>query len=887
MRKALGADRALLKTASGRGYRLLGSWIARDRHQAGVSPPNQFSGPTPVAPIHGNLPARITALVGRAAAIQTLRDLVSAYRLVTLTGPGGVGKSSLAVEIAHEVAPLFHGNVHLVELAPLSEPSLVPSTIVRTLKLRLAGAESPDAVARAIGYQPLLLVLDNCEHLLDATAELVEAIVRFCPGTTIVATSREALRLAGEHVYRVSPLDTPARGAFRSSGITATEALSHSAVQLFRERAAAFGGGFAVTDADAEAVSDICRRLDGLPLALELAAAQVAVFGVRALASKLNDRFGLLTKGYRTVPKRQQTLRATFDWSYELLPATERMVLRRLAIFRGDFSLGAARDVAGGDDIPDAGILDCVTSLVSKSLIASDLSSDAMWYRLLETTREYAFERLADSGETNAIRRRHATHYRDLLASAEQKHAAQPRDVWVPAYSRNIDNVRTALDWAFSPDGDAQLGVALTIATVPLWIELSLLSECHARAERALVSSDEGAPDAADSRMRLSAALGWSLMYGVGRAPEARAAWTTTLRLAELLDDAAYRRHALWGLCIDQLNSGSIRTSLEFAQKFAAQVETSSNPVERMMGDRLLGVALHYLGDQKSARDHIDRALMHDAEAGLQSRAVGAGIDLRVSAHYFLARILWLQGFADRALRLVVENIEEGLRIGQALTLCSVLGQGAAPVALLTGDLAAAERYGLMLLDHTERHSVRLWNIWARCFIGLVTAERGDIQSGTRALRGGLEQAGDAQFLPRFLLLQGEYARFLGKAGEINHAIRRVDETLARSEAREERWYVPELLRIKADLLLSDETSRSETLAETLLSRAIDEAHRQGALAFQLRAALSLAHLRISQTRLHDAHTAVASVYREFSEGFETADLRSAASLLKTLSAPP
>jgi predicted ATPase len=182
---------------------------------------------------------------------------------------------------------------------------------------------------------------------------------------------------------------------------------------------------------------------------------------------------------------------------------------------------------------------------------------------------------------------------------------------------------------------------------------------------------------------------------------------------------------------------------------------------------------------------------------------------------------------------------------------------------------------------------VRLWNIWARCFIGLVTAERGDIQSGTRALRGGLEQAGDAQFLPRFLLLQGEYARFLGKAGEINHAIQRVDETLARSEAREERWYVPELLRIKADLLLSDETSRSETLAETLLSRAIDEAHRQGALAFQLRAALSLAHLRISQTRLHDAHTAVASVYREFSEGFETADLRSAASLLKTLSAPP
>ena len=234
----------------------------------------------------------------------------------------------------------------------------------------------------------------------------------------------------------------------------------------------------------------------------------------------------------------------------------------------------------------------------------------------------------------------------------------------------------------------------------------------------------------------------------------------------------------------------------------------STDAIDLMMADRILATTLHYFGDQREARHHIDRALAQLAALAQQPQIVRVRFDMRVSTHYFQARILWLQGFADQALRVVEHNIEEGNAIGQALSFCSVLGQGACPIAFLAGDLDAAERYGAMLLDHTERHPVRLWQVWARCFNGLVIAKRGDLGAGLRALRGALEQAGEARFLPRFLLLLGELAACLGKAGEVGLGLETVDETLARCEARDERWYLAELLRIKGELVILEGARR-------------------------------------------------------------------------------
>jgi tetratricopeptide (TPR) repeat protein len=384
--------------------------------------------------------------------------------------------------------------------------------------------------------------------------------------------------------------------------------------------------------------------------------------------------------------------------------------------------------------------------------------------------------------------------------------------------------------------------------------------------------------------MQLSAALGWALMYGVGRARETSAAWQTTLELAERLGSTRYRRHALWGLCIDQFNTGNVRTALDFARRFAALVENSTAPIELMMAERILATAHHYLGDQSGARQHIDRALAYDRALAGQSGTVSAGFDLRVSAHYFQARILWLQGFAEQALRVVALNIKEGQALGQALSFCSVLGQSACPIAFLAGDLDAAESYGAMLLDHTERHPVRLWNIWARCFLGLVTARRGDIPGGLRALREGLQQAGDASFLPRFLLLQGEQARYLQIAGAADQAIGNLDQMLARCQARDENWYVPELLRLKGEVLLAQDAAAD---VEDLFLRSLDEAGRQGALAWELRSATSLARLWRQRRRRSAATSLLRPVCARLTEGFASADVRAASALLEDLGGTP
>jgi predicted ATPase len=263
------------------------------------------------------------------------------------------------------------------------------------------------------------------------------------------------------------------------------------------------------------------------------------------------------------------------------------------------------------------------------------------------------------------------------------------------------------------------------------------------------------------------------------------------------------------------------------------------------------------------------------------------GADQRVSAHYFQARILWLQGLPDQALRIVERNIEEGRAGGNALTLCSVLGQAACPLAFLAGDLDAAERHGAALLDHTERHPVRLWHLWARCFKGMVMVKRGEIDAGLAVLRGELERAGEARFLPRFLLPVGELAACLGAAGEAAQGLAITEDTLARCRARDEAWYVAELLRIKGELHLQDSGGGSIAAAEECFGEALELAARQGALFWELRSALSLAGLRVREDRQESALDALAPVYRKFTEGFDIAELRQARALLETLPQPP
>jgi predicted ATPase/DNA-binding winged helix-turn-helix (wHTH) protein len=873
IRKALGPDRGLLKTIAGRGYRLLGNWIVQQEDFAAA-------GTQTVEPARSyvtNLAAPPGALIGRKNAEAQLLELLSTYRMVTMTGPGGIGKSVLAQAAARNPLATFGGDGLLVELVSLSDPALVPFAVATVLGLKQGGdAISFESVAREIGARKLLLVLDNCEHLIEGAARLAETLVRSCPHTTVLATSREVLRIDGEYVYRVPPLDVPA-----PDGDGDHDILGCSAVQLLITRTKALNADFSPRGEALRLAGAIARQLDGIPLAIEFAAARVATLGLQQVAARLHDRFNLLTRGLRTALPRHQTLLATLDWSYELLSETEARVLRHLAVLNGDFSLDAAAAVTGNLDA--VSVADSLAGLVVKSLVAADFQAGDDHYRLLDTTRAYALEKLRGAGEHREAARRHAEYFRETLIPAEVDSNSLPQADWQRRYARHLGNVRAGLEWAFSADGDSQIGAALTAAAVPLWVHLSLFGECRERAELALAQLDDGAIDATRLRMQLSAALGWSLMYGQGRARDAGPALAVTLELADRLDDKDYRLRALWGLCIDQFNNGEFLKALEFALRFTKAAEGSADPTDLMLADRLLAVSLHLLGDQNAARRHIDRV-----DASLDRLADKPRIfplDLRISTHYFRARILWLQGLADQAMRLVEHNIEEGRANGHALTFCSVLGQGACPIAFLAGDLDAAERYGEALFEHTERHAIRLWRLWAGCFKGMVMAKRGDIDAGLALLRSEIDRAGDARLLPRFLLPLGEFAACLGEANEIEKGLAAVEETLGRCKARHEQWYVPELLRIKGELMLKDTQGQSVSSAERCFSEALKLAGRQGALFWELRSALSLARLRVGQNRKTDARRILAPVYEAFAKGRQIADVREARALLDGLGA--
>jgi predicted ATPase/DNA-binding winged helix-turn-helix (wHTH) protein len=875
VRRALG-DRAkeprFIETLARRGYQ----FIAAVREGTAADPA--------ALPLrHGlpltNLPAPASDLIGRDAALADVADLLAAHRIVTLTGAGGIGKTRLGLEVARQLLPDFADGVWLAELAPLSDAELVADAVAAALGLELAGGvASPDRVARALGSKQLLLVLDNCEHVIDRAARMAEALARANPKSRIMATSREPLRAEGEYLYRVPPLDVPAENARDPEDM-----LRHGAVQLFVARARAAESGFVPDARTAAIIGAVCRRLDGIPLAIELAAARTATLGVEGLAARLDDRFRLLTGGYRTALPRHQTLRATLDWSYELLPEPERVVLRRLAIFAGGFTLEAAAAIGASVESPDIAALDVVdgvANLVAKSLVGAHIGAATVHYRLLETTRAYAFEKLTAGGEFEEAARGHAAYYRDLFERAEAEWETRLTAEWLEDYRHCIDNVRTALDWAFSPRGDASIGVALTAASVPLWFQLSLMVECRGRVERALASLEPESSLDARREMQLYAALGASLIQIKGHVPETGAAWTKALQCAERLDETEYQLRALWGLWSYRLSRGEHRAAQALAQRFSSLAANTADPADRLIGARLVGVSLHYLGDQTDAKRHLERMLSHYVAPVYRPHAIRFQYDQRVMARATLAWILWLQGFPDQAMHTATRNVEEARASDHALSLCYALAEAACPVALFVGDLATAEGLVALLLDHSAKHALSLAHAWGRYLEGVLRIKHGDAVTGLRLLRTTFDELGETRFVLRYTAFLGALAEGLTGAGQVTQALVTIDEALARSERNEERWCLAELLRIKGELVLLQGATKAAVAAEDHFRHALGWAHRQGALSWELRAATSLARLWHQQDRTAEARGFLAPVYERFTEGFETADLKAAQALL-------
>jgi len=875
LRRALGDGRGgnrFIANIPGRGYSFVAP-VRRDQGQEIAAPPNRSA-------LGSNLPAQLTRVIGRTEIIATVVARVAQQRFLTIVGPGGIGKTTVAVAAAKALRDSYADGVWFVGLGSLQDPALVPSAVSAVLGSPPGVGDPLSSLVAWLRDKCALIVIDNCEHVVGAAAATAEAMLRAAPQVAILATSREPLRAEGEWLLRLPSLEVPPE----RSGLTAAEALSFPAVELFNERAVATLDGFDLADADIPIALEICRRLDGVPLAIELAAAQVDVFGIKGLATRLDDRLAVLTRGRRTAVPRQQTLRATIDWSYELLSEPERHLLCRLGIFPAGFGLEAAAAVVSDGDDASAVIGEGIASLVAKSLVTRDGSTPAGRWRLLETIRTYALEKLSESGNTNETARRHAEFFRKLIVPAATGEVLRISVDDVARFGREIDNVRAALDWSFSPTGDAAIGVALTAAFAPVWLHLLLVVECRERAERAL---DILSPDfnlVAPLERRLHIALGIALTLTMGPVERTRTILAKARQLAESVDDVEAELRMLWAQWSMENILGEYRSAQSTAQRFSDVAQRTGDHSFIILAEHFIGTALLFDGKPHRARDCLERVVEHYIPPASGRHKILFYYDQRVLARARLARVLCMQGYADQAKEQALISFEEAEAADPGFTLCWVLHHAVCPIALLTGDIAVADRGVAAMSDVATKLDAALWRILASYWEGKVLVERREFARGSALLRRVLDtcdQTGwhicNAEFL-------GVLARGLAGLGRLDAALGTVEKALATAEHSSERYSIPELLRIKGEVVLRHAATEPMSAAEGCFFGAIALARQQEALFWELRAALSLARMRIKQDRQDEGKRILASVYDKFTEGFETTDLLSARELLAQLS---
>ena len=829
-----------------------------------------------------NLPLAMTRMIGREEAVAALVSRLPRQRLVTVVGPGGIGKTTVALAVAERMIADYEDGVWLVDLAPLSDPRLVPSAVATVLGLEVRTENPLPGLVAGLRDRRMLLLLDNCEHVIDAAAGLAAVVLSGTPGVNILATSRELLRVTGERGYRLGPLSSPQP----LSGPSAAEAAAFPAVQLFVERATAVVDDFALTDANAPLVTEICRRLDGLPLAIEFAAPRVAVLGVEGLAAGLDRSLPLLTARRRTAMPRHRTMRAVVDWSYGLLSKDEQQFFRALGIFAGGFTVEAAAAVAiDAADTPGKAI-DRLADLVAKSLVVADVSGARPRFRLLDTTRACAIEKLDENSGRDRVARRHAEYYRNLFKRAEAASEMQPTAEWLAEYGREIDNIRAALDWAFSSTGDVAIGISLTVSAVPLWINLSMVEECRVRVEQALALDGRPGTLETSDQLRLLSALGTALVFTSGRDPKLAATWRHALQIAEALDETDFQLRALWGLWVVHFHNGEHRLALGIAERFRSLTLRSNNARDVPVGDRMIALLHHLLGDLSKARHCSEVALRSFETFSEEVRIAHIGrfqLDQCVQTRITLAHVLWLQGFSDRAIQIAETNVAEARAGEHALSIANALIQVPCPIALLRGDLAATEEVVMALLECARQNNLPHYVHWARCFDAVLLIRRGDFGRGSRALRAALGDLRGPHAMPRDMILVAELACALGRSDEIAQAHAVVNEALERCARTGEQWCVAELQRVKGEIVLQEGVAESEAIASQWFSRALDCARGQGALALELRAAISVARLSQRAHRSQQGIEVLAPVFARFTEGFETADLHEARALLNEL----
>jgi predicted ATPase/DNA-binding winged helix-turn-helix (wHTH) protein len=786
----------------------------------------------------GKLPARSFMMIGRETVASEVGDKLRNERFVTLLGPGGIGKTTIALAVGRAAAEKFGGEIYFVDLECLTDPRHVAGAVATSLGVALKSKDPCRELVNLVRSRKLLIILDSCEHVIEAVASLAEQLYRQTEEIHVLTTSRESLKVEGEHCYRVLPLDCPPDGSEQ----TANAVLRYPSVQLFLRRVAARAGSVVLTDEEAPLIAEMCRKLDGLPLAIELVAGQAATLGIKNTAARLVSRPGLLTLSRRTAVPRHRTLKATLDWSYDLLSDAERIVFRRIAPFTGHFTIEGARYVAGELGVGNGEICDAIAGLVEKSLIATRIDETQAQYRLLDTTRAYALEKLEEHGEFNPTSLRHAAYVIQQLESKKELLSGQARAERAAAYSWQLSNVRSALEWSFGSHGIDEIATRLVGASARLFMELGLLIEWQAWAERAIARLGDqhknSRQDPAGDFMLLNAMF----MYS---------SWTSNIHRA--LDVAAR------------------------SQKVALKTQ---DPDDMAHAESMLGYANHLAGKHLVAQKHFEAGLRHSA----------SGSRLRAGHHLFypgsallvgMARALLYRGLLDQSLDYAGLAMEEGEKSGVPAILCRCLIL-LLPVYMALHDWQRSEQYIAKLADLSAAHSLKSFQAIATGFRGRWLLLQGNIGDGLSLLRRAseeLEARGDEIL---HMDLVSDLAAGLAASGQHEEALTLVANALDFQVRGGKLLNLPALMRVKG-LILASRSHEDYPEAETSFLSAIDWAKRQSATLFELKAATDLAELLLKQRRVPEANKYLSAVLDRIPAGIVSPDHKRALQIVNPL----
>jgi predicted ATPase/DNA-binding winged helix-turn-helix (wHTH) protein len=807
------------------------------------------------------LPPCPTNVVGRDAVVEDLQRQLELERFVTLVGPGGIGKTTVALLGAHNWVAAHGGAAVFVDLSEIGPGGGegVPEAVCAKLGLAPQGLNPTETAIAHLQSNPALIVLDTCEGVIDSAARFAGSVVGSAPGVRVLATSREALRAEGEVVSRIGPLAAPAARL----NLTAQEALKYPAVQLFVQRATASDLGFEFGDQQADVVGAICRELDGMALAIELAARRVEAFGLQQVAGQLATEFALTWPGRRTATPRQQTLRATLNWSHNLLTPMEQIVFRRLSVFVGSFTLERALALLSPTLTPSAA-LESLSSLVARALIHTDAGQTPFRYRLLDVTRAFAELKLAESDDDHTLRRGHALLYQSVLAEREAEPLSLPDELSA--------NLRAALSWAFGPHGDGQLGVAIASAASPLWHEQGLLFENQTWAHRALGVLDAEPDNEATLRKRMALMSALLIYDGITEDVHRRlrAACDSAERLG-LQDIQLNAVITLWG---HNLRIGRYGAAEAFAKQHDALTHAFDSGGGPAPAPLMLGICAHYRGRQVEASVLLERIVKETTEEARAINLSRYGYDNEVGALRYLSNALFLAGRGREAARVSEEAIAKAAQRPNIWSLHDTLAWRVFN-AFYARDGDEVDRRTDEIIKEGSRLGMANAVGVARTFRGLWHCDSGDWAQGEAMVRQGMaELAATHNFVLHPLLEAELHLRRVRRARDLS-MIEPVG--VPWREADPETWVTPEIRRIEGELaMLAGDFPR----ARLLFDEAEAMATRQGAARWRLRAALSAAELELRCERPRAAAECVAPALRAFAAAEVDGDLQRARQLV-------